>query len=408
MCLKRMRILVVSQYYYPEPFRLNEVCEELVSRGYEVTVLTSNPNYPDGELYEGYFNKENKEEIKGVNIIRCKCRPRHKGTVNLALNYIDFVIKACMFLNRFNEKFDCIYMYQLSPITSCIPAIKFKRKHKIPLYLYCLDVWPESLKGSALGNPVGMKLLGVLSKYIYNSADRIAVTSPAFIKYIEKICDYKNSQIDYIPQHANRILNKVSEVKNNKNSGITNFLFVGNIGEAQNVECIIRAVSLVQNKSQIRIHIVGTGSRLEKCKKLVKELKLEDTIIFHGRYPKDKLDRFYSIADVCLVSLRDSGIVGKTIPGKIQEYMSMKKPILACMNGDVNALIKSADCGICVPANNEIELAKAMTKMSYMNDELLVMGEKAYDYYCAEFTLKIHVDRLEDLLLEGKNVNKPR
>ena len=141
-----MNILVVSQYYYPEPFRVNEICEELVRRGNKVTVLTANPNYPDGEIYDGYQNKNLKEVINGVTVYRCKCRPRYNGAINLALNYVDFVRQANKKIEKINEAFDCIYAYQLSPVTSCLPAIKLKKRKNIPLFLYCLDVWPESLR----------------------------------------------------------------------------------------------------------------------------------------------------------------------------------------------------------------------------------------------------------------------
>ena len=161
-----MNILVVSQYYYPEPFRINEICEELVRRNHKVTVLTCNPNYPDGEMYDGYKNVNSKEIIDNVIVYRCKCRPRHKGAFNLGLNYIDFVRQANKFISSIDEYFDCIYVYQLSPITSCLPAIKLKKKNKIPILLYCLDLWPESLKGTALGNAMGMLMFGALSKYI--------------------------------------------------------------------------------------------------------------------------------------------------------------------------------------------------------------------------------------------------
>ena len=172
-----MNILVVSQYYYPEPFRLNEICEELVKRNHNITVLTSNPNYPDGEIFNGYQNINSKEMINGVVVYRCKCRPRHKGSINLALNYIDFVRKATKIISTIDEDFDCIYIYQLSPITSCMPAFKLKKERKLPIFLYCLDVWPESLRGSILGREPFFSLIGQLSKWIYCNAEKIAVSS---------------------------------------------------------------------------------------------------------------------------------------------------------------------------------------------------------------------------------------
>lgn len=389
-----MNVLVVSQYYYPEPFRINEICEELVRRRNKVTVITANPNYPDGEIYAGYRNENREEIINGVSVYRCKCRPRYSGIVNLTRNYIDFVLKVNKQIEKIKGEFDCIYMYQLSPITSCLPAIKLKKKKNIPIFLYCLDVWPESLRGSILGNPIGMKIIGVISRYIYKSADKLAVTSPAFEKYISKLCNIDINSIQYIPQHSTDI----KQMMNNnisKRDKVVNFVFMGNIGEVQNLECLLKAVALIDDRRKFKIHIVGSGSYYKKCVRLASDLAITDTVIFYGRYPKTELSRFYEMADVCYASLKDEGIVGSTIPGKIQEYMSAGKPILACMNGDTADLIKEAECGLCVPANDENELSVAIIKMVSSEMDLKTIGNNSRKYFTKYFTLSAHADRLE-------------
>lgn len=393
-----MNILVVSQYYYPEPFRINEICEELVKRGHEVTVLTANPNYPDGEIYDGYDNVDYKEKINGVTVYRCKCRPRHKGAVNLGLNYIDFVIQANKIIMKLDDSFDCIYAYQLSPVTSCLPAIKYKKKKRIPMFLYCLDVWPESLRGSALGNPIGLKVFGWISKYIYKSADKIAVTSPAFRKYISLLCDIDEEKISYIPQHSALVNCNNVEPAVLKDVKKTNFVFMGNIGESQNIECLLQALSHIKDRSKILFHIVGSGSRFEACKELAKKLKVEDAVAFYGRYPKSDMPKFYALADVCYVSLKNEGVVGSTIPGKVQEYMSAGKPILACMNGDTKTVLENAECGICVPAEDDKQLADAIVKMTENSVNIYLLGENSKRYYRDNFTIASHVDQLEKLI----------
>lgn len=389
-----MRILVVSQYYYPEPFRINEICEELVRRGHDVTVFTANPNYPDGKIYKNYRNMDSEELINGVKIIRCKSRPRYKGAINLGLNYLDFVIKANHRIGKLNEQYDCIYAYQLSPVTSCLPALKLKKKKNIPVFLYCLDVWPESLRGSALGNPIGMKLFGALSKHIYRSADKLAVTSPAFKTYISRLCDLDINSIQYIPQHSLEVTSlESSDVF--KDGKVVNIVFMGNIGEAQNLECLLNAVAQIDDRSKFKIHIVGSGSYYKNCVDLANQLKIKDTVIFYGRFPKDEMPKFYYLADVCFVSLRDEGVVGSTIPGKVQEYMSAGKPILACMNGDTAQVIHDAKCGICVPADDKEQLAEAIIELANRKSELEEMGINAKKYYEEYFTLGAHVDALE-------------
>lgn len=388
-----MNIFVVSQYYYPEPFRINEVCEEIVKRGHNVTVLTAIPNYPDGEYYDGYDGNEIEEYINGVKVIRCKCKPRHKGSVKLAINYIDFVVQANKCVNKMEANFDVIYIYQLSPVLSSIPAINFGKKHKIPIFLYCLDVWPESLRGSILGNPLGMKIFGYISKKIYNSANIIAVTSPIFKQYLSNFCDINPNSIYYIPQHSSCI--SYNDEKILKNNGIIDIYFIGNLGEAQNLNCLFKAVSIIKDRSKLKVHIVGSGSCFENYTKMSNELNLNDTVIFHGRYPKDKLSLFYSSADICYVSLKDNGIVGSTIPGKLQEYMSAGKPILACINGDTARVIEEAGCGVCVPANDVQNLASAIIDFMNMKYDLKQMGKNSKKYFDDNFTLSKHVDEIE-------------
>lgn len=395
-----MNILVVSQYYYPEPFRINEICEELVRRGHAVTVLTANPNYPDGEIYDGYSNDDIREELHGVVIYRCKCRPRYKGAVNLGKNYIDFIIKANKRIVQMKEKYDCIYAYQLSPVTSCLPAIKYKNKYKIPMLLYCLDVWPESLRGTALENPLGLKLLGILSKYIYSSASKIAVTSPLFAKYLSNLCDIPESDIEYIPQHSINIYEQVDKADLSDDRVYVNFMFAGNIGEAQNLESVIQAIGKLKSKEKLRLHVIGSGSHSQNCIDIANRLGLSDVVLFYGRHPKSEMPSFYAKADVCIVSLKDEGIVGNTIPGKVQEYMSAGKAILAYMNGDIKGLIEDAKCGICVPAEDENGLIKAMESIIEKKDLLGNMGTNARLYYQMNYTLDKHVDRLEELLLK--------
>lgn len=396
-----MNILVVSQYYYPEPFRINEICEELVRRGHRVTVLTANPNYPDGELYDGYQNVDSREEINGVTVYRCKCRPRYKGAVNLGLNYVDFVIQANRKIMRLDDNFDCVYVYQLSPVTSCLPAIRYKKKKKIPMFLYCLDVWPESLKGTSLEKEPVFSFFKWLSKSIYCAADAIAVSTPSFTDYLAYLCSLDPTTIEYFPQHSISVDNQIKSIgKEYEPDSYFHFLFAGNIGEAQNLESVIRAFKHSKYLENIKFHIVGSGSHYQNCKDLVEELSMSDVVIFHGRHPKSEMAEFYIMADVCLVSLKEEGVVGNTIPGKVQEYMSAGKSILAYMNGDTRQLLNEAKCGYSVAAGDEIELTKKIDYIFENRFWLKDMGNNAQQYFEENFTLDKYVDRVESLLVE--------
>ncbi len=386
-----MRILVVSQYYYPEPLRINEICEELASRGHEVTVVTCNPNYPDGEIYKGYVNRDQEETINGVRVVRAKARPRKSGFVNLSLNYLSAYFALKRRVASLAEKFDVVYTYQLSPITSSGPAVRYAKKHKIPCELYCLDLWPESIV-NYIGkrNPI-FSLVKMLSRTVYRCATEISVTSPSFVDYIKGICDGNCGEVNFRPQHSN----DVGMLSRQAEDDFLNVMFLGNIGQSQNLELTVKAISLLPKDARVRFHIVGSGSDLEAVKALTKELEIEDRVIFYGRQPKDKMLEFYKFADVCLVSLKKEGAVSLTIPGKLQEYMSAGKAVLGSIDGDACYVINEAQCGLCSPAEDLDGLVKNISFMIGHKDNLLSWGANARAYYDEHFTLSRHIDALE-------------
>lgn len=386
-----MKILVVSQYYSPEPFRINEICEELVLRGNKVTVLTGCPNYPDGEIYTGYKNEGTKEFINGVEVIRCKIHPRKKGPIHLMLNYISFWYEARRYVYFLPDDFDIVYSYQLSPITSSSPANKYSRKHKVPHFLYCLDIWPESIVDNISQKSLIYRYIAWLSKRIYSAANSIGVTSPSFINYLSKLIDRPKKSFVYIPQHA-RDLSCQNKVVN---SASLNILFTGNIGASQNLDVLIDAVAKIRYENNLRITIVGSGSDLERLRKRVTSQGLDNIIVFAGRQPKEKMSEYYAKADFCFLSLRDEGAVSWTIPGKLQEYMSAGMPVLAAINGDARYIIEDSKCGVCVDWNDSAKLASIISDFLHDRSLLSTYGAHARDYYQKHFTLKKHIDSLE-------------
>ena len=391
-----MRILVVTQYYYPEPFRINEICEELVRRKNEVTVLTGMPNYPDGEIYEEY-EKGHKEETKnGVRILRCNIRPRKKGSINLLRNYISFWFKASFAVRKLPDDFDVVYSYQLSPVTSSAPACWYAKTYHKPHFLYCLDIWPESVIENISPKSPIYKFISCLSKRIYSSADRIGVTSPSFIDYLSNLIKRPRNQFVYIPQHAREISTQ-SVVESHKQ---LNIVFTGNIGASQNLDVLIDAIYEIRNETGFHVTIVGSGSDVERLKKKVSCLSLDHLITFMGRQPKEKMPMYYAMSDFCFLSLRDEGAVSWTIPGKLQEYMSAGKPILAAINGDARYVVEDAQCGFCVNYDDRKGLAKIILNYSNNKAALVSFGKKSREYYLKHFTLSRHVDCLEYVFKE--------
>lgn len=386
-----MKILVVSQYYSPEPFRINEICEELVKRGHDITVLTGIPNYPDGEIYPGYEKGHREEVINGVRVIRCRIRPRKKGPVNLMLNYLSFWYKGGLAVRNLPNDYDVVYSYQLSPITSSSPACWYSKKYHKPHFLYCLDIWPESVVENISSDSPVYKYISWLSRRIYSKSTKIGVTSPSFIVYLSKLINWRKEKFVYIPQHARDISSK----SGGRMHGPLNILFTGNIGASQNLDVLIDAVSLIKDETSLKVTIVGSGSDLERLQAKVINQGLSQLVQFTGRQPKEKMPEYYEMADFCFLSLRDEGAVSWTIPGKLQEYMSAGKPILAAINGDAKFVIEDSHCGVCVDFNDSKELSKTILEYSNKQESLVQFGVNARDYYLKHFTLKKHVDSLE-------------
>lgn len=392
-----MNILVVSQYYFPEQFRVNDITAELVRRGHSVTVLTGQPNYPIGEIYKGY-EKVADEIVSGVKIIRCKIRPRKTGSINLALNYLSFAISASKKLKTIKDDFDLIYVYQLSPVTLAIPAIIYKNKKNIPMFLYCLDIWPESIK-DIIDNEksIVFKAVKNLSRWIYNQADCIAVTSLPFIDYLISVCDVDKNKCTYIPQHAEEIDYVLCE---KEVSEIVSFIYAGNVGLSQDLETVVEAVKLLKNKNSIMIHVVGDGSNLNKIKTMVSDYNLEKQIKFYGHQPIGEMIKFYSLSDVCILSLSKDSFVGMTVPGKLQGYMSAGKAVLGSISGPAKNVIEESNCGIVVEPGNPEKLSKAIEYFIVNKDKIKQYGINARYYFDNNYTLKKHVDSLENELNE--------
>lgn len=392
-----MKILVVSQYYYPEQFRVNDICEELVRKGHYVTVLTGLPNYPKGELYEGYENrKRRREKINGVEIVRCNLKPRKTGFLHLALNYLSFVFGGNVELRKIKGTFDAIFVYQMSPVTMAIPAIHAKKKFGSPLVLYCLDLWPASILDMNIKRDgIFYNIVKKISRSIYRKCDQIIVSSPSFKKYLHEVCGVLCEKMTFIPQHAEDIYEENLKAIDN---GIVDFMFLGNIGLSQNCECIVKAADLLDKKLSYKVHFVGAGSNLDNIKKLVFERKLDDKIVFHGFQKMEKLPEFYRLADVCVLTLANETEIGLTIPAKLQGYMAAGKAVVASISGDAAQVINEAECGYQVEAGDVKGLAEIMAKYierPYLTYEHGINGKK---YFSTHFSKNVVISQLEKVL----------
>lgn len=386
-----MKILVVCQYYYPEPFRVNDICEEMVKRGHEVTVVTGEPNYPEGKIYKGYENHAHEDEvINGVKVHRCPIIPRKTGSLYRLLNYFSYPLEAKKYVKKLGN-YDVVFVNQLSPVMMAEPAIKYGKKHGVPVVMYCLDLWPESLvAGGVNRGSVIYKVFHKISKRIYKGVDRILITSRMFRGYIEEQFGIEDEKIEYLPQYAEGLFENLPF----KTSGdVMDLVFAGNIGEIQSVETIIKAAVKLKDKP-VHFHIVGGGTDLERLQRLAEGLS---NITFYGRRPLEEMPDFYAKADAMLVTLKADPVLSLTLPGKVQSYMAVGKPIIGAIDGETAEVIREAKCGYCGKADDADELVKNIEKF-VSSTEKEQMGLKARAFYEAYFERTKFMDKLEEEL----------
>ncbi len=402
-----MNILIVSQYFYPENFRINDFAQEFHRRGHKITILTGTPNYPGGKFFDGHgiFSK-NREFYRGLEIFRSPIIPRGSGSsIRLALNYFSFIIGG-IFTSLFllKKKIDIIFVFEPSPITVCLPAIFVKKFKKAPICFWVLDLWPESVVSAGnLKTELIPKLINPLVKFIYKHSDKILVSSNGFINSITEK-GVEKGKIAFFPQWAESIFKPIKYKEYllgaiPKNS--FKVMFAGNIGEAQDFTSIIEAAKLLKNSDNIQWIILGGGRKEKWLKTKIKEYDLLDNFHLLGSYPLDMMPAFYSQADCMLFSLKKDYIFSITIPAKVQTYLACAKPIVAMIDGEAAKVIEDGNAGLVCPSESPELLAKNIQTLSKLdNDKLNELGQNALDHYKREFERGMLMDKMENIFDE--------
>lgn len=391
-----MKILVVCQYYAPEPFRISDICEALAEQGNDVTVVTGTPNYPEGEIYPGYEKGARADEvIGGVRVHRCPLIPRKSGAVYRFLNYYSFVWSSRRYLRKMKEDFDVVFVNQLSPVMMAEGALAWAKRNHRRCVLYCLDLWPESLLAGGIGqgSPIYQLFLRI-SRRIYRSADGILVSSRGYAEYFREKFQIEN--VRYLPQYAEDLFGELPQPTEEKQT--VDFLFAGNVGSGQSVETIVEAARLLKNERTIHIHIVGGGISLEKCRILAEGLP---NITFYGRQELEQMPRYYAMADVFLVSLVKDPVLSMCLPGKVQSYLAAGKPVVGAIDGEAARVIREAECGMCAPAEDPETLAELIRRMAAQPELRKQYGENARRYYRAHFQKEKFISDLAGVLQEN-------
>lgn len=395
-----MKILIVTNHFYPEVFRVNDVAFEFIERGHDVTVITSIPNYPQGHYMPGYgLFKKQVEFVNGVKVIRVPVIPRGSGTsIRLFLNYLSFLITAslCAFFLSFSREFNCIFVHETSPVTVGIPAVILKWRQRIPLYFWVLDLWPESLMaGGGISNRHILGVFKWITCLIYKNSDKILISSQGFKQSILEKGDFEK-KIVYFPNWGEDIFTTpIDTIQLPELPNGFNVMYAGNLGEAQGFETIMEAALLLRKNSRIKWIFIGSGRKKKYIEDFVRQNHLENTIYLLGTYSIEKIPSFFSRADILLVALKNEMIFNLTVPAKLQAYMASSKAVCAVLNGEAAEIVKEARNGCVVPTDNPELLAEQIVRLSECtHQELEQLGKNGFDYYNKYFRKDICMNNL--------------
>ena len=392
-------ILVVSQYYYPEQFRINDMCSEWVKRGYKVMVVTGIPNYPAGRFFDGYglFSKR-KETYNGVKIVRIPLVSRGKSKIRLGLNYLSFLISGFLWQLFTKHRADIVFSFEVSPMSQVLPAVWYAKRRGVACMAYIQDLWPENfVEMSGISNASIVKIIDRMADYIYAHCSRIFVTSNSFKSAIERR-GVPSSKVFFWPQYYEEFYcpskDKSPLVED---SGGFSIAFTGNIGVSQGLDILPRAAKLLKDEGMlVRFILVGEGRGLAELVNEIVTYGVQDCFQFIPRQPSETIPSILASVDAAFLSFADKELFNMTIPAKLQSYMACGKPILAAVGGETKRVIEDADCGIVTELGNESALANAITRMSRATiEERMRWSLNAVNYAETHFNKKALMDAMD-------------
>ncbi|TIX87100.1 glycosyltransferase family 4 protein [Rhizobium sp. P44RR-XXIV] len=400
-----MRILVVSQYFWPESFIINDFARSLVLEGHSVTVVTGKPNYPTGRIWPGYGQAGTSREIfnDNIEVFRVPLRPRGRaGALGLALNYLSFVVSGLLHFPRLvrNRSFDTVLFFGVSPMTAAIPAAFLAWRKKAHLAYWIQDLWPDSLSATGMvTNRLALGMVSLMMRAIYSRADTLLLQSEAFWEPVAISSDVR--KLVYFPNPAP--LEEFTEEPLPPEleavfSDCFSIMFAGNLGRAQAVETIVEAARQLRDQPQIRLVVVGTGSEASHMQTMISERGL-DNIVLTGLVERRWMPSLFRRAGALLVTLKNEPILGKVVPSKIQAYMQAGKPIIGALNGEGARIIEATGSGLVVAAEDSAGLADSILTLSTMPvSKLEAMGLAGQRYFEANFEARGMARRLIAIL----------
>ena len=403
------KILVVTQHFWPENFRINDIVEGFLQDGIAVDVLCGLPNYPKGEWFPGYSAAGPfEEEWHGARLYRCKEVPRRGNTsVNIFLNYVSWPWYAAHALHRLPGRYDAVFCFNTSPVLMCWPAIRYAKKHHIPFTNYVLDIWPENLYSVLnVKNKALRAIAQGVSDALYKKADRLIAMSEPLQQRLCQRTGMPPQKIAVIPQYCEDFyaVPQLDAALQAQFGGRFNLVFTGTFTPAQSLETVITAVQDARSRGADMLHLllVGDGMSRAALEAKVKELHAEDAVTFYGSVPATDIPKFTALADALIVCLSDSPDLGLTVPAKVASYMAAGKPVLASMDGAGNAAVAAAG-GLSSPACDAAALTDNLLALTRMDAaQRAAMGQSAKEYYLAHYRRSELLRKLEHFILEGR------
>lgn len=396
-------ILVVSQYFYPESFRINDMCCEWVKRGYKVTVLTGIPNYPQGKFYKGYgLFKNRKENYNGIDIIRIPLIARGKGSIGMILNYFSFVVSGFFWKIFSKVKADLVFTFEVSPMTQALIGVWYAKKHKVKHYLYVQDLWPENVEiVTGIKTPLVINPISKMVNFIYKNCDMIFATSPSFVGEIKKRVFDNKEKVKYWPQYAEEYYVPLKKYSSELLGDDKRFkvAFTGNIGVAQGLDVLIKASEYYCAKDikDICFVIIGDGRNKADLMQQIKDSGLESYFVWIDRQPPEKIPSLLSSCDVAFVSFMDNPLFSNTIPAKLQSYLACGMPIVASASGETKRIVEASECGVCSPIGDGKALAENICLLKDKGD-LSTFSQNARNYFLANFEKHMLMDEMDGYL----------
>lgn len=410
---KKRHILVVSQYFYPETFRINDMAMEWVKRGYKVTVLTGIPNYPSGKFFEGYgYHSHRKEQWNGIEIIRIPLIPRRTGSIGMVANYFSFVISGWWWNIMTDIRADLVFTFEVSPMTQALIGVWYAKKHHIPHFLYAQDLWPENVEMVA-----GIRCKAVIYPidcmvdYIYRNTDQIFTTSKSFVEtIINRKVKVDKKKVHYWPQYAEEFYRPLDREEVRKTArenpsdpvqlipedGSFKIAFTGNIGRAQGLDILPKVATRLKSchtENLIKFVMVGDGRFREAFEEEIRRRNVTDSFIMIPRQEPTEIPKLLACCDAAFLPYSDK----KTIPAKLQSYMACEMPIIASAEGEIEKIIIESGCGISCKFGNVEELVQGIRKLENLlwKEEL---GKKSRIYFEKYFTKKSLMDEMDQYL----------